>query len=468
MALYQGNSVCVSDGSYDASVDICTAGWIVVFNSIGEAKGGGVIPSPPGTSSAYRGELGGLLGLLLVVWSLETLIPPRDAYNITVACDGKSALFQALLTSREQFNSRQKSFDLISSIISIRESLCADITPIHVHGHQDTVHKTLSRLEILNIRMDNLAKEILQVVVTQNEDIPDALPTGAAGIIQVDYEDIPITSSLASTLQFYVGRDRLLDWWTRKERFRHNIRMEDVDWETLNRTSKEHSFAMKRFVAKWVSHHIAVGKMMGLRSARKETSCPCCGHPMETTLHVLRCQALTSRKHWKQGLRTLSQWMTQNQTDPDIQALIYFSLRQFNKDGDFDRYIDPTLPMGDLQDCAKAQSQIGWTGFLEGLLTPRWAQLQQVHYQQIGSRRTGTRWAIGLSKQLWKLIFSMWDHRNSVLFSKGKVDELSGIVAVHEAIVLEQRLGLGRLDPAFLPYLKLPSASFSKMKSIDL
>ena len=468
MALYRGNTECVSDGSYDDEEDICTAGWICVFGSFGEAKGGGIVPSPCGASSAYRGELGGLLGVLTLVWSLEQLIPPTEEYSVTIACDGKSALFRSLLTRRDQFNSRQKSFDLISAIISVRDLLKAKVTPVHVKGHQDKVYKTLSRLERLNIRMDRLAKEILNVAVTQNTDIPDALPTNTKGIIQVDFEDVPITSSLASTLQFFVGRDRILEWWTKKERFKTDITMEDIDWDVLRRTSREQSFAMKRFVAKWVSHHIAVGKMMGLRSARKETSCPCCGHPMETTIHVIRCQALSSRQQWRKGLRTLNTWMTSHQTDPEIQAAIFFALRQFNKDGEYDTFLDDTIPTGDIRNCATAQSHIGWSGFLEGLLSPKWAQAQQLFYHRTGSRRTGTRWATGLSKELWKLVFSMWDHRNTVLFSKGKIDELSGIKVVREAIVLEQRLGLGLLDPAYLPYLKLSTAAFSKMKSIDL
>ena len=36
--------------------------------------------------------------------------------------------------------------------------------------------------------MDRLAKEILYAAVTQNTDIPDALPTSTAGLIQVDYK----------------------------------------------------------------------------------------------------------------------------------------------------------------------------------------------------------------------------------------------------------------------------------------
>ena len=225
---------------------------------------------------------------------------------------------------------------------------------------------------------------------------------------------------------------------------------------------------MKRFIAKWVSHHIAVGRMMGLRSARKETSCPCCGFKTKTTIHVLRCQSLSARRNWRKGLKELNHWMTKTHTEPELQAAIYFVLRQFNKDGEYDTYVDSRILTGELRNCVLAQSKIGWTGFLEGLLSPLWAKLQQAHFHQIGSRRTGIRWATGLSKELWKLVFSMWNHRNSVLFAKGKVDELSGISAVREAIMLEQQLGLGQLDPAFSPYLKLPASSFSKMKSIDL
>ena len=79
----------------------------------------------------------------------------------------------------------------------------ARIEPIHVRGHQDQMTNKLTRLETLNIRMDRLAKEIRHAVITEDVDIPDALPMSRDGLIQVDYEDIPITSSLTSTLQFW-------------------------------------------------------------------------------------------------------------------------------------------------------------------------------------------------------------------------------------------------------------------------
>ena len=160
--------------------------------------------------------------------------------------------------------------------------------------------------------------------------------------------------------------------------------------------------------------------------------------------------------------------MTSSKTDPEIQSAIYFALRQFNKDRQFDMYVDPSIPHGVLRDCVIAQSHIGWTGFLEGLLSPKWAMVQQIYFHSIGSQRSGTWWAIALSKTLWKLIFFKWDHRNSVLFAKGKVDELSGITKVCRAIIQEWQIGLGQLDQSFAPYLQIPQSSFSKMKAIDL
>ena len=207
---------------------------------------------------------------------------------------------------------------------------------------------------------------------------------------------------------------------------------------------------------------------MGLRSARDTNECPCCGTPGETTIHVLRCRAIKCRKQWRRGIKTVMKWMTKSKTDPDLQAALYTTLRRFNQDNSYDSYVDPSLPDGEIKECIIAQSHIGWTGLLEGLLSPKWALVQQRHFLRIGSRRSGTRWAIGLSKTLWQLVFTMWDHRNSILFAKGKIDELSGIAKVRTAISQERQIGLGQLDPSFHPYLQIQQSSFTKMKAIDL
>ena len=315
--------------------------------------------------------------------------------------------------------------------------------------------------------MDTLANEILQMVDRNDLNVPDALPLTPEGIIQVDYGDIPITSSLAKTLRFYVARDRILDWWQYKNRFSEGLTMKDIDWTVLKKTSEEQSFEMGRFVSKWTSHHIAVGRMMEFRKARMINECPRCGAEEETTLHVLRCRHKSARKQWRKEIKKLEAWMAKKRTKPDLQSAVINTLRQFNKQGNFNSYIDPAS-QGETRQCLTLQARIGWTGFLEGLFSPAWARIQQNHYRDLDLQFSGSRWAIGLSTTLWKMVFSMWDHRNTALFSKNKIDELSGIEHVEHAIYIEKELGLQGLDPAFAPYLNLSHSSFSKLNSIDL
>ena len=371
------------------------------------------------------------------------------------------------LTDREYFSSRNKSFDIISLIISTKESMKATIIPTHVYGHQDDLGRSLSSLEKLNVRMDRFAKEILDIALRNNEDVADALPLDPQSIIQVDYADIPVTSCLASTLRHLLSRDRLLKWWKYKNRFKAPVHTLQIDWTVLKRTGQEHSFQMSRFVSRWVSHHIGVGRMMEFRNARDINTCPRCGSNQEDALHVIRCRAKSSRKEWKRGIRKLEKWMMKRRTDPDICRSIVQSLRRFNKEGDYNEYVHPaTYPP--LRSCLLAQAKIGWHGFLEGLLSIQWAQLQDNFFKSCNLRRSGTRWAIELSKQVWRLVFGMWNHRNSILFHSGKIDELNGLGKVKLAIAREHTIGLGSLDPSFAPYFRISQQSFSTMKSIAL
>ena len=207
--------------------------------------------------------------------------------------------------------------------------------------------------------------------------------------------------------------------------------------------------------------------MMELRKYRKCNECPRCGASEETTLHVLQCRSKEARKHWKKGIRRIEKWMRQSSTRTDVRIAIGAALWNFNRGENFDTYIPPTTSP-ELEECLNAQSRIGWLGFLEGFISPKWADIQEEHYKTQEKRRSGRRWAVELSKQLWKMVFSMFDHRNSALFTTSKIEELSGIQIVKNAIQQERSWGLGSLDPSYQPYLSLPLSSFLKMKSIDL
>ena len=465
--LYEGEAIGVSDGSYSSEKDLCSAAWIIKFHDTLILKGGGIVPGSANSSNAYRGELGGVLGQLVIIYTIEQYLPPTKPYDIQIACDGESALFRSLQATRDDFTSTHKSFDLISQIMVLRESIKGNIIPVHVKGHQDRDNTYLSEREHLNVRMDVLAKEILEAAIRSKEDVPDALPLTKVGIPQVDYQDIPISSSLAGTLRSLMSEDRAIAWWRYKGRFREGVQYGDVDWKVLSTTMTELSFAMRRFATKWTCHHIGVGRMMNFRKSRTCNECPRCGEQNEDTVHVLRCRSKMARKQWKKGVRRIEQWMRKSHTRTDIRIAISAALRNFNRHDNYDTFTPPHCTE-DLKECVIAQSQIGWLGFLEGFLSPLWASAQEQYFRDKDRRRSGTRWAVSLSKQLWKLVFSMWEHRNEVLFTTTKVDDLSGIEIVKHAIIRERTIGVGNLDPAYRPYFTIPLNSFSKMKSIDL
>ena len=135
---------------------------------------------------------------------------------MVIACDGESALFKALQGDREYFHTSSPSFDLISRILLLREQLQAQLIPTHVKGHQDNLRRPLTDLEQLNVRMDKLAKEILQYSHDHNSGIPDALPSCSGSLPQVDFQNTPVVTSLAASLIYKISEGRLRDYWDKK------------------------------------------------------------------------------------------------------------------------------------------------------------------------------------------------------------------------------------------------------------
>ena len=119
-------------------------------------------------------------------------------------------------------------------------------------------------------------------------------------------------------------------------------------------------------------------------------------------------------------------WMRSVHTHPRITRALYHVLRRFGSRPDFDTYV-PDDYEDPIQLCLNAQTHLGWTGFLEGFLTYDWAATQHNYFEAQGSRKTGRRWAIGLSTQVWHLVFTMWQHRNECLHEADNLDRLSGL-----------------------------------------
>jgi len=87
------------------------------------------------------------------------------------------------------------------------------------------------------------------------------------------------------------------------------------------------------------------------------------------------------------------------------------------------------------------QETIGHQNLIFGLLSKRWAQLQQLEYDRKNSRRSGKRWAAALVQKLWDVAWDQWNQRNSVLHSGDKISEYFDPDHVEMEIRVEYAMG---------------------------
>ena len=86
-SLSLGTALAVSDGSFISPFS--TASWTIT-NQSDSMSGLCCVPALDKYQDAYRGELGGLYGITLVIWALEQYYP-ADQYSLDIYCDGQEA-----------------------------------------------------------------------------------------------------------------------------------------------------------------------------------------------------------------------------------------------------------------------------------------------------------------------------------------------------------------------------------------
>ena len=240
--------------------------------------------------------------------------------------------------------------------------------------------------------------------------------------------------------------------------------IEMIDWSVIRAVMTEASFKMKKFMSKWVTGQFGVGVVMEYRKSRKTNCCPRCHEEVEDPLHVICCPDNRASEEWDKLIENLQEWMRQTDTDPEIRYGLSQVLRTFREAED-KQMIVPHGISPEITNCFRQQATIGCTQFLNGLLTTEWAKAQDQYYKRKGSRRHGRRWAINLLKQLWRLVFGMWDHRNTILFS-GEEDIMNGEDLLRFTIQRELEYGIGRLSPIYAQYFQTMTRKLLK-KSIQ-
>jgi hypothetical protein len=397
------NIIAVSDGSFKQEHG--TAAWIVHLSELCEISGEMVTPGMKTDQSAYRSELAGIYGIACTIWLLEKEYGAIG--KVTAACDGISALRQ-VAKPFDFIDPNLPQYDLILATRNIIRKTTWEWSWVHVKGHQDDL-TPLGQLDIfgqLNVKMDAKAKEHwTRTVGTTNQSrlLGEPWPLYVGGI--------KVTSNLRDRVREGCLSPNALKYWSNKRQFR-SAPVESIDWDAFGAALQASPSARQMWVTKMTTGFCATGAMMHRRRERNSAACPRCGQ-LETVEHVWKCDFDTSII-WNKAMDSLSAWLTENGTHPELQRQIILGLQQWRSN-------DPsttssTIPW--IQTVIQKQQEFGWGAFFEGFVAKEWRYAQEKYLTRTKSLRSSRRWLSALIRKMWQIAWDLWEHRNGYLHNK--------------------------------------------------
>ena len=444
----RNNSVkLVSDGSFDKSIELGTAAWVIAIDRQSYLIGRHWTPGEAPTQCAHRSELSGILGAVLHINQLcyEAQITTG---TIELKCDGKSAV-EIVNYLHQTTNPSRKHFDVIESINEALKRSPLTWTFNHVYGHQDgnTDVSSLDDWAFFNVIADTKAKDKLKTIVATVPHWPDNRPTS------IPYKKCTVYSTDESGKQFKVGsnlrqtvynqihtRD-IREYWVKKGQIQLASKRE-IDWEVSAKGSNMLGNERKKWLSKWVSGICGVGKQLKLWKWQHHSKCPRCLQDNETVQHVTRCKHADATLVWHNSIGELREWLKDHNGEPDFSTTICDALLAWH-DG---RTLTIPQTSGNtlIQSATRSQNRIGWQGVINGFLSIKWRLVQEEHLIRTKSTRPAILWMALFQRRIWMIPWAMWEHRNQFLHQQ-KVLHPTEISALNSEISLEWATGIGDL-----------------------
>ena len=238
---------------------------------------------------------------------------------------------------------------------------------------------------------------------------------------------------------------KLLDYWVhKKERFPRE-QLENIDIHGVHKASKLVSWERQRWIAKFLSGWTASGSAMVRWNKRIVDVCPRCGAKKEDTKHILECKAPEAVEIWILEIDKLDKWLKSEATCPQLRKAIIESLSKWKLGVHHTSHIDTNftgLKVGLAQ-----QSKLGWRRFVEGTVTKKWREIQELYYKSMSIPKTSDGWVARLIVRMWDIVYIIWQHRNSVLHNTPMADIMGGSYILEQSLRNEWDLGFAGLSP---------------------
>jgi ribonuclease HI len=423
-AVQAGTAVAASDGSFDDKIKIGTAAFQIApsITSVEEKDsycGATQVPGAPSDQSAYRSELAGVLAILIILQALCDAHGISEG-SITLSLDSQSALAEA--EGSWKLKPRQSDFDILLDIRERTKRLPIKVQYKWIKGHQDEPQsqspttkkrrkrkkRPLSNWAKMNIRVDKLAGDYRQEIGSR----PRANLRFRYEKWCLWLEDQKMSNFCIKDVYTLIYTDTI-SYWAGKHGWTEETITTDLDWTALQWAMDNTSPAYRRWLLKMATGFCGTGRMQLRCRFWNHSRCPRCDQEDETTLHVLRCTHSEANNEWNKALCDLDSWMNKYHTQPDLRRAILTLLIGWH---DNDRTLLPSAHRNrQLFDAIKNQSNIGVYNLLLGRVSRRITAIQDEHLLPMETQMTGTSWTSKFIRELWKISWKLWEHRNHKL-----------------------------------------------------
>ncbi|HEY9817964.1 MAG TPA: hypothetical protein V6D20_19475, partial [Candidatus Obscuribacterales bacterium] len=261
MAIQQDQAIAVSDGSYDPFSRTGSSAFILtpaITDLTTQIAGQNQVVGAPYQQSAYRSELAGVAGILVLLDLIVTHFS-ISAGSITIGLDGESALNQT--AGDWLLKPQQTDFDLLYDIRQRLKLLPITCSFQWIKGHQDD-HKQYSTLDPwaqLNVQCDEQAKA--HCTACSNHIKPNIRFKHEKWSLSLDHNKLTGVNVPNLYAQIYKPT---LAYWASKHGITPQV-WDLLDQQALKRAMKRIPLGKQRWLLKHATGHCAVGRMELLR-----------------------------------------------------------------------------------------------------------------------------------------------------------------------------------------------------------
>jgi hypothetical protein len=410
-----------SDGSVRGSQG--TFGWALATET-GTKLVEGMGPAFGSSMDSYRAEGFGVLSIMAFLLNTHkfTGVPLAP---LQTTSDNK-ALVETLHCLRHRIRPQfpsdtlAPSWDVLQKITDSFLENPSSISLSWVQSHQDK-DKAVSQLPIdvqLNIRADELAGNFHGLSQSHRGD-PTQMITGTKCQLLIQGETV--SSKHRKTARNVRRTAALHEYMAQKYKWSPDTQA-CIDWASysgaINTWNRSHANAKTQrrntstFLTKFLHQWLPVGKRVArYNSTFHPQECCSCHHPLEDTIHFLRCpHRRDQHSPFRRELRLKSESLN---TDPILMEILLEGLQTWLNSTPISRHRYPEK----FQLLLIEQSHIGWDQLFYGRWSAQWKGLQleylRANHKPVTRQNQGSQWVSAHIQIIWNHCHQWWQSRNN-------------------------------------------------------